>query len=271
MRNTFLKSVFIERLRKLMKEKGYSVNKLHEVSGITRRNIDYYLDTSSSTIPKTDTLFDLAESLNVSVDYLIGRDDVRHFGNAEIIEATGLSETSIEVLRDFAKGGYSKANTQMINYILEKYHESGSDNKLTVLWDMYSYIHASDLVYYGNTLSTDEINFYKTHPDPDDNVTFYDKGRNAIFKLKEPEKLYQVSALEDIQQYLRNHADQYRKQTEANQRVIDKTLPGTTENIIKWVKSQNELNTSDKKPTSKKSHERGEEVKRHRMFHIDNK
>ena len=74
-----VKEVFISRLRGLMNEREYSVNKLSELTGVSRRSIDYWLNEFEETTPNTMQLYKLSEALNVSVDYLIGRDDNRHF------------------------------------------------------------------------------------------------------------------------------------------------------------------------------------------------
>jgi len=251
-------SVFKYRLVELMKEKGYNTLQLAKASGISLRCIQKYRDNSDNSAPTAKNLFALAETLNVSADYLIGRDNVRHFGNDEIIEATGLSETAIEVLRGFVSGGYSKVNNQMINYILEKYHESGADNQLTVLWSMYSYIHAADLVYHGNTRTDDEI-IYKMRPDPDDNVTFFDRGRNAIYRLNEPEKLYQVSAMEEIQQYLRIQADEYRQQTETAKNAVADHLRDTFKSISERSEAPDSFNLTEKKVATFKKSRKGSE------------
>ncbi len=259
MGNIFHKRAFISRFRELMKEKGYSNNKISELVGVDRKTIQNWLNPRESTIPNAERLYTLADILNVSADYLIGRDNARHIGNKEIKDITGLSEEAIEVLRDFAAGGYSRVNIWMINYILEKYRESGEDHQITILWHLYSYIHAADLVFFGNT-KTDEDIFKgifegKVSTAPDDNITFYDKGRLGIYRLREPEKLYQASVMAEIEKYLMEQADQYKRKAEEKQSAIDELLPDMAKSILERSEGSDSFDIS----TSKQSEEGSEE------------
>ena len=89
--------------------------------------------------PQADTLERLADLYEVSIDNLMGRSDHAHIENEDIEKITGLSEKSIEVLREIQEsksampdGGrgfgvltddYSLRTIDLINYVLEEQYE----------------------------------------------------------------------------------------------------------------------------------------------------
>lgn len=59
------------RLSKILEEKNMTQRKLSELVGVSEVTISRYLN--GNRIPKTDIISDIANALNVSVDYLLGR------------------------------------------------------------------------------------------------------------------------------------------------------------------------------------------------------
>ena len=238
MGNMFTIEIFRERLKKLMTRKGFNITTLADALEIDRKTVEYWLrgKKGKDVIPSIDKLFRLSIELNVSVDYLIGRDDYLHFGNKEISESTGLSEHAIEVLR-FLKsksglfdGGiafgpeidnYSWKNVEMINTIFENWYEKLDDMKKdkrrplsTVLAQMYEYIHASDLEYIH---SESDVNPLTGTVQPHykklnyDRVYFNDKSTQQIRIMEKPTKLFQASEMYNIQQWLISEAENHEK------------------------------------------------------------
>jgi len=69
-------ATFSERMRELRKEKGISLEKLAEMMGTTKATLSRY--ENSKRIPNIEFVKELAKIFNVSVDYLLGRTDVRN-------------------------------------------------------------------------------------------------------------------------------------------------------------------------------------------------
>lgn len=55
----FRKDIFSSRLRALLDEKGYSVNKISEITNISRRSFNLWLNEYEKTSPNTKQLFTL--------------------------------------------------------------------------------------------------------------------------------------------------------------------------------------------------------------------
>lgn len=67
--------MFGNRLKLLRKNSGYTQKELGEKLNVSGRVIGYY--ESNERFPDKDTLTDIADFFNVSVDYLLGRTDER--------------------------------------------------------------------------------------------------------------------------------------------------------------------------------------------------
>jgi len=61
-----------ERVRKAIKERGLSANKAFLESGVGK---DFFYNMSKGQIPAANKFSDLADYLDCSVDYLLGRTD----------------------------------------------------------------------------------------------------------------------------------------------------------------------------------------------------
>ena len=86
-----------QRLRRLRNERELTQERVAQKVGCTIQT--YRSWEKHGGVLAVEHLQRLADLFNVSTDYLLCRTDDLNIGNAEISEATGLSETSIEVLR----------------------------------------------------------------------------------------------------------------------------------------------------------------------------
>jgi transcriptional regulator with XRE-family HTH domain len=66
-------SIFIERLKELIKQKGLEQKQLGERIGVPQQTINSWFRGQAT--PKLSKLCELADALNVSLDYLVGRSD----------------------------------------------------------------------------------------------------------------------------------------------------------------------------------------------------
>lgn len=102
----------MNRLRFLRNEKGESLEKIAKYLNVTMQTISNYETEKRDMTP--DTILKLADYFEVSVDYLLGKTDIRHPGqqidevlNEAMIgmskeEYEKLSETQKKQIRDFA-------------------------------------------------------------------------------------------------------------------------------------------------------------------------
>ena len=67
---------FNEHLRSIRKKKGYTQRQVASAIEITERNYQYY--ESGEREPSMGTLIALADYIDVSLDYLVGRSDDPH-------------------------------------------------------------------------------------------------------------------------------------------------------------------------------------------------
>ena len=65
--------MFNNRLREVRMLRGLTQEGLSEIVGIGLRNYQYY--EQGKHVPSFEVLIKLADVLNVSIDYLVGRDD----------------------------------------------------------------------------------------------------------------------------------------------------------------------------------------------------
>lgn len=67
-------SNFSKRLDYILLERGISQRKLSEMSGIAEQTISRYIN--DKRVPKATEIAKIANSLNVSIDYLLGQDKI---------------------------------------------------------------------------------------------------------------------------------------------------------------------------------------------------
>lgn len=107
-RKKFTKIPILERMKDLKDETGYTHKKISELSGIPFDTVKKWFADSSQAIPEVENLPKIAKAFGVSVDYLICNTEYRNIGNKEISEQTGLSERSIDTLRQINKDSADK-------------------------------------------------------------------------------------------------------------------------------------------------------------------
>lgn len=88
-------------IEKLRKEKGFASQEALAIkSGMSLKTYSKFLRTGTLNAANLKAL---AGSLNVSVDYLLGAVAFKNIGNDEITKLTGLSDKSIETLREIKR------------------------------------------------------------------------------------------------------------------------------------------------------------------------
>ena len=93
-----LKKIFSERLKSLTGD--MNPTEIERLTGIIRQNISKYL--TGTALPKLEILAVLADTFNVSYDYLLGGDDNHSYGTDYIMKETGLTKESIRTLKEFS-------------------------------------------------------------------------------------------------------------------------------------------------------------------------
>ena len=89
---------FPTRLRELRKDKGFSQQQCADLLGVSKSAIGYW--ETGDTLPDAKSMALMAETYNVSADYLLGLTDVKtpDMTVKQICELTGLSESAVDML-----------------------------------------------------------------------------------------------------------------------------------------------------------------------------
>ena len=91
------------RLKELRLKAGLTQQKLGDLVGITKVSVCCY--EKGTRLPSLDTLVDLANTLNVDVDYLLGNDYYQVADN-DIEYAISLSKEEIQFIKEIRKYGF---------------------------------------------------------------------------------------------------------------------------------------------------------------------
>ena len=121
--------VFGKRLKELRKEHGYTIEQFADMVGISKSTLGYY--ENDKRMPDIEILARIANVLNVSADYLIGRTNTtaRKGKLKTVCEFTGLSDSAAEFLAQLVKDkDYAKLS--VINHLFQELCED---------YDFYSY------------------------------------------------------------------------------------------------------------------------------------
>lgn len=120
-------SVFAQRLKAIMKEKGVTQQQLAEQLHMTRQAVSLYL--TGQALPAIDKLLTITDYFDVSADYLIGKTDVRTQDTdvKMICDYTGLSEEAVanlhnlyhELREEYSLIPYHSETMEVINFMLE--------------------------------------------------------------------------------------------------------------------------------------------------------
>ena len=95
--------VFGKRLKELRKANGYTIEQFAEAVGISKSTVGYY--ENNNRMPYIEILSRIADVLNVSADYLIGKTNTTATkGKTKTVcDFTGLSDTAVEYLAELVK------------------------------------------------------------------------------------------------------------------------------------------------------------------------
>lgn len=95
--------VFGKRLKELRKANGYTIEQFAEAVGISKSTVGYY--ENNNRMPDIEILSRIADVLNVSADYLIGKTNTTATkGKTKTVcDFTGLSDTAAEYLAELVK------------------------------------------------------------------------------------------------------------------------------------------------------------------------
>ena len=63
---------FVDRLEDVMKRKGWNIKKLAENINVPRRTVNSWI--LKTRVPRIDYLYAIADFFNVTIDYLVGRE-----------------------------------------------------------------------------------------------------------------------------------------------------------------------------------------------------
>ena len=97
------------RIKEILKNRNIKQKEMYNTLGISDRTLDNY----KTSMPKADNLAKIADYLDCSVDYLLGRTDIHHVAH----EAK--DEMEIEMLKAFKSLNFSD-RIEIVNTLIEK-------------------------------------------------------------------------------------------------------------------------------------------------------
>lgn len=114
--------VFSKRLKELRKANGYTIEQFAERVGISKSSVGYY--ESANRLPDAEILSRIADALNVSADYLIGRTNTAALKGKmkTVCELTGLSDGAAEYLAQLVKDK-DRRKLSVINHLFRMLNE----------------------------------------------------------------------------------------------------------------------------------------------------
>lgn len=120
-KNTYT-GVFGKRLKELRKANGYTIEQFAELVGISKSSLGYYENTDR--LPDVEVLARIADALNVSADYLIGRTNTAALKGKmkTVCELTGLSDEAAEYLAFLVKNK-DRGKLSVINHLFRQLNE----------------------------------------------------------------------------------------------------------------------------------------------------
>ena len=120
-KNTYV-GVFGKRLKELRKANGYTIEQFAELVGISKSSLGYYENTDR--LPDVEVLARIADALNVSADYLIGRTNTAALKGKmkTVCELTGLSDEAAEYLAFLVKNK-DRGKLSVINHLFRQLNE----------------------------------------------------------------------------------------------------------------------------------------------------
>lgn len=114
--------VFGKRLKELRKANGYTIEEFAKLVGISRSSLGYYENTDR--LPDVEVLSRIADALNVSADYMIGRTNTAALKGKmkTVCELTGLSDSAAEYLAQLVKDK-DRSKLSVINHLFKQLTE----------------------------------------------------------------------------------------------------------------------------------------------------
>lgn len=106
----------VKNLKKLRLQSGISQQKLAEIIGTSQQSINKY--ENHNVEPDINTLIDLANFFNTSVDYLIGNTDINHI--IEKVYPYDLNGEESKLVDEYRK--LTKDEKQSINDVIKNYN-----------------------------------------------------------------------------------------------------------------------------------------------------
>jgi transcriptional regulator with XRE-family HTH domain len=209
MNNKHCDDLLAKNIKMLRKKRGITQDKLAEELGYSNRQTVTQWETGNSE-PTLSMLKRLCIYFNVSAEYLLGLTKWTHVENESISELTGLSDESIEVLRELKSRHTSKTvlengTLDFINYELERiysdYFPMTEEKREYRIYSIFSvmneYINSSpDMIVRGMNdngkwieLYSDELTFTYTN---DEGIV---DNMSRVLKIEE---LYSASRLNKI-------------------------------------------------------------------------
>ena len=101
-------------IKMIAKEQGKPLGKMLEDCGLSKNALS---SMSSGYLPRTENLVKIADYLDISVDYLLGKSPVRH-NTMEILRTDSSSYVPVPVVGSVAAGYTALAETDIIGYEL---------------------------------------------------------------------------------------------------------------------------------------------------------
>ena len=95
------------RIKEILKNRNIKQKEMYNTLGISDRTLDNY----KTSMPKADNLAKIADYLDCSVDYLLGRKDIHHVAHE--------AKDEIEMLKAFKSLNFSD-RIEIVNTIIEK-------------------------------------------------------------------------------------------------------------------------------------------------------
>ena len=197
--------VFGKRLKELRKANGYTIEQFAEAVGISKSTVGYY--ENNNRMPDIEILSRIADVLNVSADYLIGKTNTTATkGKTKTVcDFTGLSDTAVEYLAELVKNKRFD-RIAVINHLFSELkqdyafycHEENDDGELaeSILGALFLY-------------------FDKVALTQDEWVEIIDTGdekKDEILKAA-----YKQMLLNQVTENVRSSAEAYRQENEPNE------------------------------------------------------
>ena len=115
-------ATFKERFQELKKKAGFTNEKIAEKLNLSEDRVKKWNDKA---LPTLEHMVKLADIFQVSVDYMLGRDDCTSVENEYIHEVTGLSDKALKKLKSIKKG--RPEALYAVNRLLEYSHRPALD------------------------------------------------------------------------------------------------------------------------------------------------